>query len=97
MDLNRDIQSLSSFKRNTAEFLKQIKETGEPLVLTINGKAEIVVQDAASYQELLDLRDRFEAIAGIRRGLRSMERGQGQPAEEVINRLRKKHNLPDER
>lgn len=48
LDLNRDINSLSNFKRNTPEFLRQLKETGQPVVLTINGKAELVVQDSAS-------------------------------------------------
>ncbi len=51
LDLNRDINSLSNFKRNTPEFLRQLKETGHPVVLTINGKAELVVQDTTSYQK----------------------------------------------
>ena len=93
MNIERDIQSLSNFKRNTSEVIKQLKETGEPVVLTINGKAELVVQDAASYQELLELRDRMEAIAGIRRGLASMVRGKGRPAGDVFADLRKKHNI----
>lgn len=93
MNRKQNIQSLSHFKRNTSEIIKQLKETGEPVVLTINGKAELVVQDAASYQELIELRDRIEAIAGIRRGLASMERGKGRPAEDVFAELRKKHNL----
>jgi prevent-host-death family protein len=93
MNIARDIQSLSAFKRNTSEVIKQLKETGEPVVLTINGKAELVVQDAGSYQELLELRDRMEAIAGIRRGLASMERGKGRPARDVFDDLRKKYNI----
>jgi hypothetical protein len=48
LDLSSDINSLSNFKRNTPEFLRQLKETGHPVVLTINGKAELVVQDSAS-------------------------------------------------
>ena len=54
MNLSQDIQSLTDFKRNTPEFLRRLKETGHPVVLTINGKAELVVQDAASYQKLFD-------------------------------------------
>ncbi len=55
MQIDRDIHSLTDFKKNTPEFLRQLKETGDPVILTINGKAELVVQDAASYQKLLDL------------------------------------------
>ena len=53
LDIANDIRSLSDFKRNTSELLDRLKKTGNPLVLTINGKAEVVVQDAEAYQELL--------------------------------------------
>ena len=88
-----DIHSLTDFQRNTKEHIQRLKETGRPEVLTVNGKAEIVVQDAASYQKLLELIDRAEAIEGIQRGLESMQRGEGKPAQEVFTRLRKKHNI----
>ena len=94
MDITRDIDSLTHFKRNTNEVIEQLKATGQPLVLTVNGKAEIVVQDAASYQAMLELVDRTEAIAGIKRGLDSLARGEGIPAEEAFKRLRKKHKIP---
>jgi len=88
-----DIHSLTDFQRNTKEHIQRLKETGRPEVLTVNGKAEIVVQDAASYQRLLELIDRAEAIEGIQKGLESMQRGEGEPAQEVFTRLRKKHNI----
>jgi len=69
------------------------QETGRPEVLTVNGKAEIVVQDAASYQKTPGIDDRAEAIEGIQKGLESMQRGEGKPAQEVFTRLRKKHNI----
>jgi prevent-host-death family protein len=88
-----DIHSLTDFQRNTKEHIQRLKETGRPEVLTVNGKAEIVIQDAASYQKLLELIDRAEAIEGIQKGLESMQRGEGKPAQEVFTRLRKKHNI----
>lgn len=96
MDLTRDIDSLTHFKRNTAEAIEQLKATGEPMVLTVNGKAEIVVQDAAAYQRMLELIDRAEAIVGIRKGLQSVARGEGIPAEEAFERLRTRHNIPQD-
>ena len=80
MKLTRDIQSLSTFKRDTAKIVRQLKKTGQPVVLTVNGKAELVIQDAASYQKLLEAQDRMAAIEGIRRGLDSMKRNAGKPA-----------------
>lgn len=65
MNTGRDIHPLTDFKRNTSHFLSQLKETGQPLVLTINGKAELVVQDAASYQKLADLAERLETIQAV--------------------------------
>ena len=86
-----DIHSLSSFQRNTKEHLERLKATGRPEVLTVNGKAELVVQDAASYQKLLDAMDRVEATEGISRGLKSMRRGEGRPLKDAIRDLRIKH------
>jgi prevent-host-death family protein len=63
LDVSRDIHSLTDFKRNTPEFLKRLRETGEAVVLTINGKAALVVQDARSYQKLRVLAQRLETIS----------------------------------
>jgi prevent-host-death family protein len=84
MKLTRDIQSLSTFKRDTAKLVRQMKKTKAPVVLTVNGKAELVVQDADSYQKLLEAKDRMEAIEGVRRGLESMENRRGKAAEKFF-------------
>jgi prevent-host-death family protein len=84
MKLTRDIHSLSTFKRDTAKLVRQMKKTKEPVVLTVNGKAALVVQDADGYQKLLDAKDRMEALEGIRRGLESMKRNAGKPAKEFF-------------
>jgi prevent-host-death family protein len=89
MNLDRDIHPLTDFKRNTPEFLRQLKRTGHPLVLTINGKAELVIQDARSYQKLLDLNERLETIAAVKEGLASIERGEGRPMDEFFDELEK--------
>lgn len=94
INLNRDIHSLTDFKRNTNDFVKQMKETKSPVVLTVNGKAELIVQDAESYQALLETVERAEAIEGIRRGLEQMKRGEGQSAEEA--QMRQKFGMPHE-
>ena len=70
---NQDIQSLSTFKRNTSEIIAQIKATGNPLILTVNGKAELVVKDALSYQKLLDYIEQLKTIIEIKKGLENTE------------------------
>jgi len=84
-----DIQSLTDFKRNTAAYLKRIKKQGKPLVLTVNGKAEIVVQDAKAYQALLERIEQAEAVAAIRKGVDEFERGEGRPARKALEELRR--------
>jgi prevent-host-death family protein len=94
MDLRRDIHSLTDFKKNTPEFLQQLKQTGEPVVLTINGRAELVVQDAASYQKLLKLADEARVLEGIRRGLEDMHAGRTQPLADAFADIRSELELP---
>ena len=82
MKLTRDIQSLSTVKRDTAKLVRQLKKTGQPVVLTVNGTAELVVKESESYQRLLEAKDRMEAIEGIKRELESLKRNAGKPAEQ---------------
>ena len=93
MDLARDIHSLTDFKKNTPEFLRQLKDTGEPVVLTINGKAELVVQDAASYQRLLDLAEAAKVVEGISQGLEDMKAGRTISLDDFKEHVRKKHGI----
>ena len=91
LDLANDIRSLSDFKRKTSELLDRLKKTGHPLVLTINGRAELVVQDADAYQQLLD---RVETSEALQRGFVDVKAGRTKPAREVLRRLRRKHGIP---
>jgi prevent-host-death family protein len=59
----REVRSLTEFLRNAKDVVLELKEKRTPLVLTVNGRAEVVLQDAASYQELLDRLHRAEAAA----------------------------------
>jgi hypothetical protein len=83
-----DIRSLTDFQRNTKSHLRRLKISGRPEVLTVNGRAELIVQNAAAYEETLD------AIRGIQRGLDAMEAGRGAPARQVLERIRAKYKIP---
>ncbi|MBD2213542.1 type II toxin-antitoxin system Phd/YefM family antitoxin [Nostoc linckia FACHB-104] len=93
LNIIRDIHSLSSFKRNTLEFIQQMKQTGKPVVLTVNGKAEVVVQDAESYQKLLDTLERLETIAGIKQGLDDVEAGRTMSLSDFEQEMRQKDGI----
>ena len=89
----RDIHSLTDFLRNHKAHVKRLKETQAPEVLTVNGKAEVVVQDAVSYQLMLDRLHHMETIAAIQEGMASAERGELKPAAQVLDEMRAKYGL----
>ncbi len=86
-----DIRSLTDFQRNTKKHLRRLKSSGRPEVLTVNGTAEVVVQDARAYEEMLD------TIRGIQRGLDSMKAGGGRPFRAVLDEIRDRHSIPRRR
>ena len=87
INLSKDIHSLTDFKRNTTEFVQRLKQTKHPVVLTVNGKAELVVQDAESYQKLLDAFELLETLKGIKLGWKGRE-GKGKKSKiSLINCL----------
>ena len=94
INLSTDIQSLSHFKRNSPKVMAGLKKTGRPLVLTVNGKAEAVVQDAASYQRLLDIAAKGDAREGIRQGREQLDRGDSQDLDEFLAEFEAEHGIP---
>jgi prevent-host-death family protein len=90
VNLSQDIHPLTDFKRNTSGFLSRMKKTRRPVVLTVNGKAELVVQDAKSYQQILDRLSRFEAVEAIRLGIAADKGGRVRPARMALAQLQEK-------
>jgi prevent-host-death family protein len=90
LDIAKDIQSLSHFKRNTAGVLKRMRESGNPVVLTVNGKAEMVVQDADAYQRLKTLAEKAEMMEFLREALADAEAGRTVPARAFLQSLGQK-------
>jgi len=74
--------------------MKHLKKTKKPLVLTINGKAEAVVQDAEAYQRLLDIAAQADALEGIRQGIEDIKKGRMRPAREALEMFRHNHAIP---
>lgn len=89
----REVSSVTEFQRNIKDYVGRLKENKTPLVLTVNGRAELVVQDAGSYQLIIERLERAETDAAIRRGMDQAARGEGVPLKEAEDRLRKKHGF----
>lgn len=90
-----DIHPLSEFQRGAKAFIPRLKETKAPMVITVNGKAAAVVQDAESYQQLLDRIELLESIAGIRKSIEEFEQGEGIPLKEAFQQLQEKYGRPE--
>ena len=89
----REIHPLTDFLRNHKAHVTRLKKTQSPEVLTVNGKAAVVVQDAASYQLMLDRLHHMETLAAIQEGMASAERGELKPAAQVLDEMRAKYGL----
>jgi hypothetical protein len=90
----RQIHSLTDFLRHHKAHVARLKATRLPEVLTINGRAAVVIQDAESYQALLDRLHHLETLAAIREGLASAERGELKPAAQVLAEMQAHYGLP---
>src|ERR1700691_1285678 len=94
LDITSDIQSLTTFRRRSGDFMKQIKKTKRPVVLTVKGKAAAIVQDAEAYQRLLDIAASASAEEGIRQGLDDVKHGKVRPAKEFFADFEAEHGIP---
>jgi prevent-host-death family protein len=93
LDITKDIQSLTTFRRRSGDFMKQLKKSKRPVVLTVNGKAAAVVQDAEAYQRLLDIAAYADAEEGIRQGLENAKEGKLRPARPFFDEFEAAHGI----
>jgi PHD/YefM family antitoxin component YafN of YafNO toxin-antitoxin module len=93
LNITQDIQSLTSFKNDTAKFISNLKKTGRPTVLTVNGKAEVVVMDAVFYQKIQKNLELEETMAEINQSLDDFKNGRYYSAKEVFDGLKKRSKM----
>jgi PHD/YefM family antitoxin component YafN of YafNO toxin-antitoxin module len=93
LDITKDIQSLTTFRRRSGDFMKQLKRSKRPVVLTVKGKAEAIVQDAGAYQRLLDIAARADVREGTRQGLAESRRRLGRDVDEFFAEFEAGHGI----
>ena len=91
----QNIHSLTDFLRNHKSHMARLKETRLPAALTVNGKAEVVLLDAETYQEMANKIERMETIAAIREGMAAVKRGDVQPADQFFEEMFAKYGIQD--
>lgn len=69
-----DIHTVTEFSRKPAEHIKRLADSKRPEILTVNGKAAVVIQDAESYERMAELAEYAESIQTIRKALNEESR-----------------------
>ena len=87
MKLSSQIKPISYLKAHAAEIVRHLGEQREPLVITQNGEAKVVMQDIETYEHTQETLALLKILAI---GTRQIEEGKVQPAENVIKRLRER-------
>ena len=87
MKLSSQIKPISYLKAHAAEIVRNLGEQREPLVITQNGEAKVVMQDIESYEQTQETMALLKILA---LGTRQIEEGKVQPAEDVIKRMRER-------
>jgi PHD/YefM family antitoxin component YafN of YafNO toxin-antitoxin module len=88
-----NIHALDHFKRNTAEFRERLKQTGQPEVLTVDGRPELVVQSAEGFQRLMDRLEELDKLEHLRESIAQADAGNTTPADQVFDKLRREAGL----
>ncbi|PLY04097.1 MAG: antitoxin, Phd family protein [Desulfuromonas sp.] len=85
MKLSTQVKPISYLKAHAADIVRSLGESGEPLVITQNGEAKVVVQDIKSYEQTLETLALLKILA---LGNREIEEGKTSPAADVFSRLK---------
>jgi prevent-host-death family protein len=93
LNIATDIQSLTAFRRSSGKIMSRLRKSKRPMVLTVNGKAAAVVQDARAYQRLLDIAARADAREGVRQGLEDARKGRTRQAKEFFSEFEAERGL----
>ena len=91
MKVSNQIRPISYVKAHAAEIVRNLREQGEPLIITQNGEAKVVMQDIESYEQTQETMALLKILA---LGNRQIEEGKVQPAADVTKRLRNRREAP---
>jgi prevent-host-death family protein len=93
LDITKDIQSLTTFRRRSGDFMKQLRKSKRPVVLTVRGKAAAVMLDAEAYQRLLGIAARVDPEEGVRQGLEDTKKGKIRPAKKFFDEFETRYRI----
>ena len=92
-----DIYPVSDFNRKPAEHIKRVRDTKRPEVLTVNGKAAVVMIDPETYDKLTEQAELARSLDRIAQANAQLEQHEGQPVAKAFAQLKQRltHKYPD--
>lgn len=84
-----DIYPVADFNRKPSEHIKRVQESKKPELLTVNGKAAVVLVDPESYDEMAKNQDLLYTLKTLAVANEQHENGEALPAKQVFEKLRK--------
>ncbi|MEO0443642.1 MAG: type II toxin-antitoxin system Phd/YefM family antitoxin [Pseudomonadota bacterium] len=82
-----DIHSLTDFQRNAKDYVRRLADTKRPEVLTVNGKAQVVIQDARAYEEMVEL---LNSIKQISKAAADADAGRSKPLDQAFTDIKQR-------
>ena len=82
---SRDIQPVTEFRANAAQFIEQVQETREPMILTQHGRSAAVLLDVESYETMVD---ELALLRDVRLAEEQLAAGKKRSHASVAGRLR---------
>src|SRR6187549_2021967 len=94
LNVSQGVRSLSDFKTNTRAFRSELEKGEQAVILTVNGKAELAVMSAKTFQRARERLDQLDTLTAVKQALGQADRSKGQPPAEVFAALWKELRLP---
>jgi len=91
LKLSNKIKPISYLKAHAADIVRNLGQQGEPLIITQNGEAKVVIQDIQSYEQTQETMALLKILA---LGTRQIEQGKVQPAVDVLANIRQRLETP---
>jgi PHD/YefM family antitoxin component YafN of YafNO toxin-antitoxin module len=88
-----DIHSVTDFTRNAKAYIQRITESKQPMALTVNGDAQVVVQDAATFQKMVDELEHCRFMQAMRESIEEEKNGELMDMEEAFAEIRSELGL----
>ena len=87
MSLSTHIKPISYLKANAAKIAQELKEDGEPYIITQNGEAAMVVQSVAEYERK---ENALAMMQMLQMSQRDIDEGNTYSPDEVFTRIRER-------